>query len=113
MKKPAPARTGGGRRRGYRRKWAVTCDTRRRSRPPGVLGEGDERRATSENGATLPCSFGGRPERGAHHGLATLNGVIAAGKASWVLEPDLKNFFGSLSHEWCSASWSTASVIRA
>src|SRR3984893_208388 len=26
----------------------------------------------------LPCSFGGRPERGAHHALATLNEVIAA-----------------------------------
>src|ERR1700748_459083 len=48
----------------------------------------------------LPCSFGGRPERGAHHALATLNEVIAGGKVSWVLEADLKNFFGSLSHEW-------------
>ena len=43
---------------------------------------------------------GGRPERGAHHALATLNEVIAGGKVSWVLEADLKNFFGSLSHEW-------------
>jgi retron-type reverse transcriptase len=32
--------------------------------------------------------------------LATLNEVIAGGKVSWVLEADLKNFFGSLSHEW-------------
>src|ERR1700746_1056957 len=48
----------------------------------------------------LACSFGGRPERGAHHALATLNEVIAGGKVSWVLEADLKNFFGSLSHEW-------------
>jgi group II intron reverse transcriptase/maturase len=48
----------------------------------------------------LPCSFGGRPERGAHQALATLNEVIAGGKVSWVLEADLKNFFGSLSHEW-------------
>src|SRR6516165_10611623 len=29
-----------------------------------------------------------------------LNEVIAGGKVSWVLEADLKNFFGSLSHEW-------------
>jgi group II intron reverse transcriptase/maturase len=37
---------------------------------------------------------------GAHRALATLNEVIAGGKVSWVLEADLKNFFGSLSHEW-------------
>ena len=28
--------------------------------------------------------------------LATLNEVIAGGKTGWVLEADLKNFFGSL-----------------
>ena len=32
--------------------------------------------------------------------IGTLNEVIAGGKVSWVLEADLKNFFGSLSHEW-------------
>src|SRR5262249_2142156 len=48
----------------------------------------------------LPCSFGGRPGRGAHHALATLVEVISGRKVAWVLEADLKNFFGSLSHEW-------------
>ena len=48
----------------------------------------------------LPCSFGGRPGRGAHQALATLHERIAGGKIGWVLEADLKNFFGSLSHEW-------------
>jgi group II intron reverse transcriptase/maturase len=48
----------------------------------------------------LPCSFGGRPGLGAHHALATLNEVIAGGKVSWVLEADVKNFFGSLDHVW-------------
>jgi RNA-directed DNA polymerase len=48
----------------------------------------------------LPTSFGGRPKLSAHHALATLNEVIAGGKIGWVLEADLKNFFGSLSHEW-------------
>jgi len=48
----------------------------------------------------LPCSFGGRPGVGAHHALATLNEVIAGRKVSWVLEADLKNFFGSLDHGW-------------
>ena len=48
----------------------------------------------------LSCSFGGRPGLSAHHALATLNEVIAGGKVSWVLEADLKNFFGSLDHGW-------------
>jgi group II intron reverse transcriptase/maturase len=48
----------------------------------------------------LPCSFGGRPRLSAHHALATLNEVIAGGMISWVLEADLKNFFGSLDHDW-------------
>lgn len=48
----------------------------------------------------LPCSFGGRPERGAHHAIATLNEIVAGRKVGWVLEADLKNYFGSLSHEW-------------
>jgi len=48
----------------------------------------------------LPCSFGGRPERSAHQALATLNELIAGRKVGWVLEADLKNFFGSLDHGW-------------
>ena len=48
----------------------------------------------------LPCSFGGRPGLGAHRALATLNEAIAGGKIGWVLEADLKNFFGSLDHDW-------------
>ena len=48
----------------------------------------------------LPCSFGGRPGLGAHNALATLNEIIAGSKVSWVLEADIKNFFGSLDHGW-------------
>lgn len=48
----------------------------------------------------LSCSFGGRPGLGAHHALATLNEVVAGRKVGWVLEADLKNFFGSLDHQW-------------
>jgi group II intron reverse transcriptase/maturase len=48
----------------------------------------------------MPCSFGGRPERNAHQALATLNEVVAGRKDSWMLEADLKNFFGSLNHDW-------------
>ena len=48
----------------------------------------------------LSCSFGGRPRIGAHNALATLNETISGKKVSWVLEADLKNFFGSLDHGW-------------
>jgi group II intron reverse transcriptase/maturase len=48
----------------------------------------------------LPCSFGGRSGLGAHNALATLNEVIAGRKVGWVLEADIKNFFGSLDHKW-------------
>jgi len=48
----------------------------------------------------LSCSFGGRPELSAHKALATLNEIIAGRKVGWVLEADLKNFFGSLDHGW-------------
>ncbi|WP_459927965.1 reverse transcriptase domain-containing protein, partial [Desulfosporosinus burensis] len=48
----------------------------------------------------LNCSFGGRPGRGAHNALATLNEIIAGEKVSWVLEADLRGFFGSLDHQW-------------
>ena len=48
----------------------------------------------------MDCSFGGRPGRSAHQALATLNETIAGRKVGWVLEADLKNFFGSLDHGW-------------
>jgi len=47
----------------------------------------------------LSCSFGGRVGLGAHRALATLHEVIAGRKVGWVLEADLKNFFGSLDHK--------------
>ena len=48
----------------------------------------------------LKCSFGGRPGIGQHNALSTLNEIIRAKKVGWVLEADLKNFFGSLDHGW-------------
>jgi group II intron reverse transcriptase/maturase len=32
--------------------------------------------------------------------LATLNEIIAGKKVRWILEADLKNYFGSLDHDW-------------
>lgn len=46
----------------------------------------------------LKCSFGGRPKIGAHNALCTFSEVVGGKKVSWVLEADLKNFFGSLDH---------------
>jgi RNA-directed DNA polymerase len=48
----------------------------------------------------LSCSFGGRPNRNAHQALSTLHEIITFKKTNWVYEADLKNFFGSLNHEW-------------
>jgi len=48
----------------------------------------------------LNCSFGGRPGRGAHNALTTLNEIIMMKRVNWVFEADLKNFFGSLDHGW-------------
>jgi RNA-directed DNA polymerase len=96
-------------RQGYRapdiRRVYIPKPGKREKRPLGVPCVNDRalQRSTAQvlsaiyEADFLPCSFGGRPERGAHHALATLNEVIAGGKVSWVLEADLKNFFGSLS----------------
>ena len=46
------------------------------------------------------CSYGGRPGRSAHNALASFNQIIMGKKINWVLEADLKNFFGSLDHGW-------------
>jgi len=48
----------------------------------------------------LNCSFGGRPGRGQHNALVTINEIIGGKDINWVLEADLKNFFGSLDHGW-------------
>jgi len=48
----------------------------------------------------LDCSFGGRPGRGQHNALATIHEIISGRDINWVLEADLKNFFGSLDHGW-------------
>jgi hypothetical protein len=49
----------------------------------------------------LPCSFGGRPGLGAHHALATLGEILSRAPAvGYLLDADLKNYFGSLDHGW-------------
>jgi RNA-directed DNA polymerase len=46
----------------------------------------------------LPCSYGYRPGRSAHHALEDLrNGLMAMG-GGWILEVDIKSFFDTISH---------------
>ena len=99
-------------RKGYkapavRRVW-IPKPGKKAKRPLGVPAIAD--RALQRSTATvlsmiyeqdfLPCSFGGRPGVGAHNALATLNEVVSGKKVSWILEADLKNYFGSLDHGW-------------
>ena len=47
----------------------------------------------------LNCSHGFRPGRGAHQALDRLWGITMRLGGGWVLDVDLRDFFGSLSHE--------------
>ncbi len=44
-------------------------------------------------------SYGARPGRSAHHALAALDHALHKKRVKWVLDADLRDFFGSLGHE--------------
>jgi len=48
----------------------------------------------------LGFSYGFRPGRGAHDAMDALCVAIERRKVKWVLDADLRNFFGSVSQEW-------------
>ncbi len=48
----------------------------------------------------LKCSFGFRPNLGCHHAVITLKEIIDWKKLNFVLEVDIRDFFGSINHEW-------------
>ncbi len=48
----------------------------------------------------LKCSFGFRPKLSCHHALATINEILYRWEVEHVLEVDIQDFFGSLSHDW-------------
>lgn len=45
------------------------------------------------------CSYGFRPERGAHQALRRLAEIVSRGRTQWVVEADIKGFFDQVSHE--------------
>lgn len=45
-------------------------------------------------------SYGFRPGRGSHDGLDALSVAIDRRKVNWIVDADIRNFFGSVSQEW-------------
>jgi RNA-directed DNA polymerase len=45
-------------------------------------------------------SYGFRPGRGPHHALDALVAAIGRKKVNWVLDADIRDFFGQLDHVW-------------
>jgi group II intron reverse transcriptase/maturase len=48
----------------------------------------------------LKCSFGFRPKLSCHHALATMSELVHKMGMNYALEVDIRDFFGSLSHDW-------------
>jgi retron-type reverse transcriptase len=46
------------------------------------------------------CSFGFRPVRSAHDALRAVHAAIMTERVSWVVDADIRNFFGSVGHSW-------------
>jgi group II intron reverse transcriptase/maturase len=44
----------------------------------------------------LPCSYGFRPGRSAHDAVRALDGAVAKGRVTWILEADIVSFFDSV-----------------
>lgn len=47
----------------------------------------------------LDCSFGFRPKRNAQQALDRIYSVADVGNALWVIDADIKDYFGSINHE--------------
>jgi group II intron reverse transcriptase/maturase len=45
-------------------------------------------------------SYGARPGRSAHQAVAALDQALGGRRVNWVLDADLRDFFGSLEHSW-------------
>ena len=48
----------------------------------------------------LGYSYGFRPGRSQHHALDALTVALEQRKVNWVLDADIRDFFGTIRHEW-------------
>jgi group II intron reverse transcriptase/maturase len=48
----------------------------------------------------LDCSYGFRPGRSAHGAVKNINQTAMTHKVGYVLEADIKGFFGNVNHDW-------------
>lgn len=48
----------------------------------------------------LNCSYGFRPNRGAHDAIKEVNDLIMFKKVNYILDCDIKGFFDNVDHEW-------------
>ena len=46
------------------------------------------------------CSYGFRPRRSAHGALRAIHASIMTERVNWVVDADIRNFFGSVDHSW-------------
>lgn len=46
------------------------------------------------------CSYGFRPDRSAHDALKAVNHMVMGQKVNWIIDADIKDFFGNVNHEW-------------
>jgi group II intron reverse transcriptase/maturase len=46
------------------------------------------------------CSFGFRPMRSPHDALRVVHAAIMMERVNWIVEADIRNFFGQVDHEW-------------
>lgn len=46
------------------------------------------------------CSYGFRPNRSAHDALKAVNHMVMGQKVNWIIDADIKDFFGNVNHDW-------------
>jgi group II intron reverse transcriptase/maturase len=46
------------------------------------------------------CSYGFRPGRSAHDALKAVNHMVMGQKVHWIIDADIKDFFGNVNHDW-------------
>jgi RNA-directed DNA polymerase len=91
---------------GYRAKWVLRKSIPKLNgqlRPLGIPAMADKRLQTAvakrreaiDEQDFLSCSFGYRPGTGAHKAIKDLSAVLRTGRYAYVVEADIKGFFGA------------------